>query len=60
MSNSNPAPKRNPEAPHPGQEAKRVIVPDEEFERLVDDNAEQAWLKYCELNGLDPSTGKEG
>lgn len=60
MNSRNPDTNRHLEADQPEQEPRRVIAPDEDFEKLIDDNAEEAWLKYCELNGLDPDSDKEG
>lgn len=37
----------------------QLIFPDMDFQRVVEDNAEAAWLEYCRARGIDPAAGEE-
>lgn len=32
----------------------KAIFLDRDFNKMIDDNAQAAWLEYCKINGLDP------
>lgn len=37
----------------------KIIALDKDFNKMLNDNAEAAWLEYCRARGLDPNEESE-